>query len=68
LEGILARRKQLVGMLTAEKNPLGSATKPVAKRIAGHVGWFEKELERTDRDLDRAKGQSRLGRHRSPKP
>jgi transposase len=54
LQGILARRRQLVGMLTAENNRLHSATKPVAKRIAAHVRWLEKELSRTDGDLDGA--------------
>ena len=54
LQGILARRRQLVGMLTAENNRLPSAPKPVAKRIAAHIRWLEKELERTDRDLDAA--------------
>ena len=54
LQGILARRRQLVGMLTAENNRLHSATKPVAKRIAAHIRWLEKELSRTDRDLDTA--------------
>lgn len=50
---ILARRRQVIGMLTAEKNRLGSATsKPVRKRIETHVRWLEKELSRTDRDLD----------------
>jgi transposase len=37
LQGILARRRQLVGMLTTEKNRLPLATKLVAKRIAAHV-------------------------------
>ena len=41
-------------MLTAEKNRLPLATKLVAKRIAAHVRWLEKELERTDHDLDGA--------------
>jgi transposase len=54
LQGILARRRQLVGMLTAENNRLPSATKPVAKRIAAHIRWLEKELYRTDGDLDAA--------------
>jgi transposase len=54
LQGILARRRQLVSMLTAEKNRLPLATKLVAKRIAAHVRWLEKELERTDNDLDGA--------------
>lgn len=54
LQGILARRRQLLGMLTAEKNRLLLATKPVARRIAAHVKWLEKELERANRDLDEA--------------
>ncbi len=56
---ILARRRQVVGMLTAEKNRLGSAsTKPVKKRLEAHVRWLEKELIRTDRDLDETIGAS----------
>jgi transposase len=54
LQEILARRRQLVGMLTAENNRLHSATKPVAKRIAAHIRWLEKELSGTDRDLEEA--------------
>ena len=54
LQGILARRRQLVDMLTAENNRLTTAPKPVAKRIAAHIKWLEKELSRTDGDLDKA--------------
>jgi hypothetical protein len=55
LAEITARPRQLVGMLTAEKNRLGAATtKPVRKRLGAHVRWLEKELSRTDRDLEEA--------------
>jgi transposase len=54
LQGILARRRQLVAMLTAENNRLPTATKPVARRIAAHIRWLEKELSRTDGDLGEA--------------
>jgi transposase len=54
LQGIIARRRQLVGMLIAENNRLPTAPKPVAKRIAAHIKWLEKELSRTDGDLDEA--------------
>jgi transposase len=54
LQGIVARRRQLVGMLTAENNRLPTAPKPVTKRISAHVRWLEKELSRTDGDLDKA--------------
>ena len=54
LQGILGRRRQLVGMLTAENNRLPTAPKPVAKRIAAHIRWLEKELSRTEGDLEAA--------------
>lgn len=54
-QAILARRRQLIQMMSAEKNRLGAAaSKPVAKRIEAHLRWLEKELSRTDRDLDQA--------------
>jgi transposase len=50
---ILARRRQLIQMTTAEKNRLGATTsETVARRIQAHVRWLEKELSRTDRDLE----------------
>jgi transposase len=59
LAEITARRRQVVGMLTAEKNRLGAATtKPVRKRLQAHVRWLEKELTRTDRDLEEAIAKS----------
>jgi transposase len=54
LQAIVARRRQLLGMLVAENNRLASAPKPVAKRIEAHVRWLEKELSRTERDLEAA--------------
>jgi len=54
-QAILARRRQLIQMMDAEKNRLGAATsKAVGKRIKAHLRWLEKELSRTDRDLDQA--------------
>ena len=37
LQGMVARRRQLLGMLAAENNRLSSAPKPVAKRIKAHI-------------------------------
>lgn len=52
---ILARRRQIVQMLTAEKNRSGATTsKPVKKRIEAHIRWLEKELASTEDDLDEA--------------
>jgi transposase len=58
LQAILTRRRQVLLMLTAEKNRLLMAPKPVAKRIRAHIRWLEKELERTDGELDEAVQQS----------
>jgi transposase len=54
LQAMVARRRQLLGMLAAENNRLSSAAKPVAKRIKAHIGWLEKEFSRTERDLEAA--------------
>jgi transposase len=63
LQAILTRRRQLLVMLTAEKNRLLMAPVPVAKRIRAHVvKWLEKDLVRTDRELDEAVQQSEVWR------
>jgi transposase len=55
LQGILARRRQLIEMLVSEGNRLQmTSLKALAKRIRAHVQWLEKEIERIDADLDRA--------------
>ena len=55
LQGILARRRQLIEMLVSEGNRLQmTSVKALAKRIRAHVQWLEKEIERIDSDLDRA--------------
>ena len=60
---ILARRRQLVEMLTAEKNRLVTAsTRQVKKRIEVHLLWLEKELARTERDLEEAIEESPVWR------
>src|SRR6267143_790646 len=41
LAAILTRRRQLVEMLTAEKNRLGRARKPVRKSLRAHIAWPE---------------------------
>ena len=51
LAAILTRRRQLVEMLTAEKNRLASARKPVRTSLRTHIAWLERALSHTDRDL-----------------
>jgi transposase len=50
----VSRRRQLLGMIAAENNRLSLAPKAVAKRIEAHIRWLEKELSRTERDLEAA--------------
>jgi transposase len=45
LEAILARRRQVIEMLTAEKNRLHLARKPVIEAITAHIAYLEKELQ-----------------------
>lgn len=51
LAAILARRRQLVEMLTAEKNRLGSASTPVRTSLRTHITWLERELQHTNTHL-----------------
>jgi transposase len=62
LQAILARRRQILEMLLAEKNRLQMAPEAVAKRVRAHVKWLERELSRTDRDLDEAVAESEVWR------
>jgi transposase len=41
-------------MLVAENNRLQMAPKALQKRIRAHIEWLEKEISRTDGDLDEA--------------
>lgn len=54
LKEILARRRQLNEMITAEKNRLQRAHKPVRARIEAHITWLERELADTDSHLQQA--------------
>jgi transposase len=51
LEAIIARRRQVVEMLTAEKNRLHLARKPVREAIKAHIDYLEKELGHIDSEL-----------------
>ncbi len=51
LAAVLARRQQLVQMLTAEKNRLGTSRSPVRQRVRVHISWLTQELADSDRLL-----------------
>lgn len=54
LQALLTRRRQILSMLVAEDNRLQMTPAALQKRIRAHIKWLEKELSRTDSDLDGA--------------
>ena len=64
LAALLTRRRQLVEMLTAEKNRLLSASSPIRKRVRTHIAWLDRELARTNSDLTQAIQQSPVWREK----
>lgn len=52
LEALLARRRQLLDMLTAERNRLAHAGPPIARDLRRHIDWLERRLGKLDNDLD----------------
>ena len=50
LNSLVARRHQVMAMLVAEKNRLGSAAAAVRPRIEAHIAWLE-ELKDLDKGL-----------------
>lgn len=54
LAALWARRRQLVEMLTAEKNRLLTAPATIRKSLRTHITWLERELAHTDTDLAEA--------------
>ena len=60
LDSLLTRRRQIVEMLTAEKNRLGFARGPVKRDISQHIKWLEKRLADVDGDLQDAVAASPL--------
>jgi len=48
LTALMSRRRQIVDMLTAEKNRLASAPKAVRKEIRKHIEWLEARLKAMD--------------------
>lgn len=51
LATLLARRRQVVAMLVAERQRVSSASGPVRTRIAAHIAWLAHELTDLDNEL-----------------
>jgi transposase len=53
LAALVARRRQLIEMLTAEKSRVRLAARPIQTRLQAHITWLERELASTNADLQR---------------
>jgi transposase len=62
LSGLVARRRQLVEMLTAEENRRASASATIRPDIQEHIGWLRKRLRGIDKELSQALRTSPLWR------
>lgn len=51
LTALITRRRQIIGMITVEKNRLTSAPRWTRKDIQANIAWLEKCLKRIDNDL-----------------
>lgn len=65
LADILARRRQLLGMRTAEKNRLGTATSGTVRAdLEAHIAYLSRQIGELDRRLDEAIRSSPAWRER----
>jgi hypothetical protein len=68
LDALLTRRRQLIEMLSAERNrlgqTLGSKTKLVKKSLKSHISYLERELRVSDTELADMIRSSALWRER----
>ncbi len=48
---LVTRRRQLVEMITAEKNRLRTSTPQVRTQVQSHIRWMEENLEGLEKDL-----------------
>lgn len=62
LSAQLTRRRQLVEMLTAEKNRLARAPRPIRADIQAHITWLERRLADLNTDIGSAIRASPLWR------
>lgn len=62
VRALLARRRQLIEMLTAEKNRLERVLPRVRPRLQAHITWLMADLKQVEADLDDTIQQSPLWR------
>lgn len=58
------RRRQIIQMITSEKNRLASASKWIREDIKEHISWLEKRLDDVNKELEKAIRNSPVWRER----
>lgn len=51
LQALVTRRRQLLEMLTAERQRLAQARPPVRRNLRAHIQWLERRVDEADTDL-----------------
>ena len=64
LAALVERRRQVVGMLTAEQNRFQQALPAVRPKVAAHIQWLEQALKELDAEVDQMLRASPLWRER----
>jgi transposase len=64
LAEVIGRRRQLIEMLTAEKNRLTMASTPIKRNIRQHIEYLERQVRSIDKELDELICDSPLWRTR----
>ncbi|MBS0156114.1 MAG: IS110 family transposase [Nitrospira sp.] len=59
---LVARRRQVIEVLTVEKNRLRLAARSIQQRVRAHIAWLEQELTQLDPDLTTTMQQSLVWR------
>lgn len=62
LSAVLTRRRQILEMLVAERNRLGTALPRLHPRLHDHIAWLQTELDDLDLELERTIESSPLWR------
>jgi len=52
LDALVTRRRQLVQMITSEKNRMGVSARALRPGIQTHIAWMKQEVGRIETDLD----------------
>jgi len=64
LQALMARRRQIVEMISAENNRLGISPQRVRDDIRQHITWLQRRLKEIDKDLDGAVRNSPIWREK----